>query len=151
MLGHSGALWTLEGVLLLGLALETAICFSYANQLIQSLWSQPPALLGSHTLGHCPLTQITGRPGSVQLLIRVRLFATPWTAAHQASLSITNSQSLLNSGPPWCFPMRPWVAAMPPVSRELWANFFFHDDPFHYLCVMMEQVPGTLKTFCSTS
>ena len=32
---------------------------------------------------------------SVQLLSRVRLFATPWTAAHQASLSITNSQSLL--------------------------------------------------------
>ena len=31
--------------------------------------------------------------GSVQLLSRVRLFATPWTAAHQASLSITNSQS----------------------------------------------------------
>ena len=32
---------------------------------------------------------------SIQLLNRVRLFATPWTAAHQASLSITNSQSLL--------------------------------------------------------
>ena len=32
---------------------------------------------------------------SIQLLRRVRLFATPWTAAHQASLSITNSQSLL--------------------------------------------------------
>ena len=32
---------------------------------------------------------------SVQLLIRVCLFATPWTAACQASLSITNSQSLL--------------------------------------------------------
>ena len=32
---------------------------------------------------------------SVQLLSCVRLFATPWTAAHQASLSITNSQSLL--------------------------------------------------------
>ena len=32
---------------------------------------------------------------SVQSLIRVRLFATPWTAAHQAFLSITNSQSLL--------------------------------------------------------
>ena len=31
---------------------------------------------------------------SVQLLSCVRLFATPWTAAHQASLSITNSQSL---------------------------------------------------------
>ena len=31
---------------------------------------------------------------SVQLLSRVWLFATPWTAAHQASLSITNSRSL---------------------------------------------------------
>ena len=32
---------------------------------------------------------------SVQLLSRFLLFATPWTAAHQASLSITNSWSLL--------------------------------------------------------
>ena len=32
---------------------------------------------------------------SVQLLSRVQLFVTPWTAAHQASLSITNSRSLL--------------------------------------------------------
>ena len=32
---------------------------------------------------------------SVQSLSCVRLFTTPWTAAHQASLSITNSRSLL--------------------------------------------------------
>ena len=32
---------------------------------------------------------------SVQSLSRVQLFATPWTAARQSSLSITNSQSLL--------------------------------------------------------
>ena len=34
------------------------------------------------------------------------IFETPWTAAHQASLSITNSQSLLNSCPSsqWCHP-----------------------------------------------
>ena len=32
---------------------------------------------------------------SVQLLSRVQLFVTPWTAACQASLSITHSQSLL--------------------------------------------------------
>ena len=31
----------------------------------------------------------------VQLLSRVQLFATPWTAAHQASLSFTIFQSLL--------------------------------------------------------
>ena len=32
---------------------------------------------------------------SVLLLSRVQLFATPWTAAHLSSLSITNSRSLL--------------------------------------------------------
>ena len=32
---------------------------------------------------------------SVQSLSRVRFFATPWSAAHQASLSITNSRSSL--------------------------------------------------------
>ena len=32
---------------------------------------------------------------SVQLLSCVQLFVTPWTAAHQASLSITKSQDLL--------------------------------------------------------
>ena len=46
--------------------------------------------LGSHS----PL----GTPG-VQSLSRVWLFEIPWTVAYQASLSITNSQSLLNSCP----------------------------------------------------
>ena len=36
-----------------------------------------------------------GHVSSVQLLSCVRLFVTPWTAARQASLSITNSRSLL--------------------------------------------------------
>ena len=36
---------------------------------------------------------------SVQSLGRVQLFATPWTAAHQAFLSITNSWSLLKLTP----------------------------------------------------
>ena len=36
---------------------------------------------------------------SVQSLSHVRLFATPWTAACQASLSITNTQLCLNSCP----------------------------------------------------
>ena len=39
----------------------------------------------------CRLIQFS----SVQSFSRVLLFATLWTAAHQASLSITNSQSLL--------------------------------------------------------
>ena len=43
---------------------------------------------------------------SVQSLSCVRLFATPWIAALQASLSITNSQSSLRLSPSsqWCHP-----------------------------------------------
>ena len=43
---------------------------------------------------------------SFQSLSRVQLFVTPWTTALQVSLSITNSQSLLNSCPLswWCHP-----------------------------------------------
>ena len=37
----------------------------------------------------------SGLISSVQSFSHVRLFETPWTAAHQAFLSITNSQSLL--------------------------------------------------------
>ena len=45
---------------------------------------------------------------SVQSLNRVWLFATPWTAAYKASLSITNSWSSLRSSHPssqWCHPV----------------------------------------------
>ena len=47
----------------------------------------------SSALYHVPLIS------SVQSLSRVRRFETPWTAAGQASLSITNSQSLLKLMP----------------------------------------------------
>ena len=40
------------------------------------------------------LHQCLNKFRSVQLFSRVRLFATPWTTARQASLSITSSQSL---------------------------------------------------------
>ena len=47
------------------------------------------------TLYYVQLLQARKRFSSVQSLSRVWLFATPWIAAHQASLSITNSQSSL--------------------------------------------------------
>ena len=56
----------------------------------------------SHIVGRCFTVWTTKEArkhflqfGSVQSLSRVWLFATPWITAHQASLSITNSQSLL--------------------------------------------------------
>ena len=55
------------------------------------------------SIGPCPLIRVFN---SVQLLSRVQLFVIPWTAARQASLSITNSQSLLKlmSIEWWCHP-----------------------------------------------
>ena len=41
------------------------------------------------------MAEVSEELSSVQLLSRVRLFATPWIAARQASLSITNSRSSL--------------------------------------------------------
>ena len=52
----------------------------------------------SDDLGSCPISSMSCSfdLSSVQSPSHIRLFVTPWTAAHQASLSITNSQSLLN-------------------------------------------------------
>ena len=64
----------------------------------------PGTKLASPALaGRFCITQSLGKPqnwvsvqfSSVQALSCVQLFETPWTAAHQASLSITNSQSPL--------------------------------------------------------
>ena len=44
---------------------------------------------------HCTHSCLNRGISSVQSLSRVRLFATPWIAARQASLSITNSRSSL--------------------------------------------------------
>ena len=60
----------------------------YKHQLQES-WSGYIKILLTSDMLLCPLFS------SVQSLSRVRLFVTPWTAAYQASLSITNSQSLL--------------------------------------------------------
>ena len=43
----------------------------------------------------CPKSPASFQLSSVQSLSRVRLYATPWTAALQASLSTANSLSLL--------------------------------------------------------
>ena len=53
------------------------------------------SLLISMIIPHLVNIWLPWRLSSVQSLSRVQLFATPWIAAHQASLSITNSWSLL--------------------------------------------------------
>ena len=54
-----------------------------------------PGLLHCRWILYCVNHQRSPFNSSVQSLSCVQLFAAPWTAAHQASLSIINSRSLL--------------------------------------------------------
>ena len=69
-----------------------------------------PGNVISHRLWDCPWLKIVSKPSvqfsSVQSLNCVRLLATPWIAARQASLSITNSGVHSDSRPSsqWCHP-----------------------------------------------
>ena len=59
------------------------------GSLLLSHWGSP------NTFIHYRKSKCQNQFSSVQSLSHVRLCATPWTAAHQASLSITNSRSSL--------------------------------------------------------
>ena len=58
------------------------------------------------------------------VLSHVRLFVTPWTAARQASLSITNARSLPNSCPSsrWC--RSAISSSVVPFSSHLWSSLW---------------------------
>ena len=87
-------MWSLEGVHVVPLSLERQQTLSYLPNpfLILLPCSQP--LTDSLPCGNHPFYE-SAQFTSVQSLSRVQLFATPWIAAHQASLSITNSRSSL--------------------------------------------------------
>ena len=76
--GGSGRMWWLTG-------------HGYWNK----GWYQRPSTLPVWTHGWTLMHWNFKCPSSVQSLNCVRLFAIPWTSARQASLSITNSWSLL--------------------------------------------------------
>ena len=56
-------------------------------------WAVRSSFAGTSTCGCIQFSSV--QFSSVQSLSRIRLFATPWIAARQASLSITNSRSSL--------------------------------------------------------
>ena len=69
---------------------------------------------------------------SVQSLSHVRLIATPWITAHQASLSITNSRSLLR--------LMPIESVMP----------FIHLILYHPL-LLLSPIPPSIRVFSNES
>ena len=64
-------------------------------EVLQLLFVRFSLLLGIMTWSHSHTSVTSTGFSSVQLLSHARLFATPWPAERQASLSFTNSQSLL--------------------------------------------------------
>ena len=98
-------------------------------------------------------------PSSIQSLIRVQLFVTPWTAAHQASLSITNSQSppkpmSIESVMPsnhliFCSPLL-LLPSIPPSIRVFsnestlpmrWPNYW----SFSFSIIPSKEIPGVIS------
>ena len=69
---------------------------------------------------------------SVQLISRVRLFATPWIAAHQASLSITNT---------WNSPRLTSIDSVMPSSHLI----FGHPLP------LLPPIPPSIRVFSNES
>ena len=100
-----GGVWTLQEDLLLGVFFTLpSPCPGFVNLKTERSWALDPNArnkwmnevwwenTGSR-LGEIVMLSKCG--SSVQSLSCIQLFATPWTAAHQASQSITNSRSLL--------------------------------------------------------
>ena len=69
---------------------------------------------------------------SVQLFSRVRLFATPWIAAHQASLSLTNSRSLFK---------------LMPIESVMLSSHFILCRPL----LLLPPIPPSIRIFSSES
>ena len=96
---------------------------------------------------------------SVQLLSRVWLFATPWIAAHQASLSITNSRGSLrltsiesvmpSSHLIFCrplllllpFPPRIRVFTNESTLRMRWPKYW----SFSFSIILSKEIPGPIS------
>ena len=76
---------------------------------------------------------------SIQSLIHVQLFVTPWTAAHQASLSITNSQILLKlMAIEWVMPSTHLILCLPLLMPSTFPSIKAFSNE-SVLCIMWPQ------------
>ena len=72
------------------------------------------------------------RFSSVQLLSHVQLFATPWIAAHQASLSITDSRSSLR---------------LMSIESVMWSSHLI----FCHTLLLLPSIPPSIRVFSNES
>ena len=85
------------------------------------------SILGERGLSRFTWKWARSQFSSIQSLSRVQVFATPWTAAHQSSLSITNSQSPLSPLSQWCHP----AISSSVVPFSSWLQPFAASGSFH--------------------
>ena len=99
---------------IMGLDAMILVFLIFSLKLVLSLSPSPSSRGSLVPLHFLPLDLFS----SVHSLSRVQFLATPWTIAHQASLSITNSKVYSNSCPlsQWCHrPISSSVAPSPPA------------------------------------
>ena len=80
----------------------------------------------------CTMSWTSVHSSSVQSLSRVQLFATPWIAAHQASMSITNSRSSLR--------LTSIESVMPSSHPILWRSL-----------LLLPSIPPSIRVFSNES
>ena len=97
------------------------ICWSPNPQYFKMwLFLEMESLKGQ--LSWISVIEISLQFSSVQSLSRVWLSATPWPAAHQASLSITNSRSLLTHAIASVMPSNHLILCRPLSAPPSWSN-----------------------------
>ena len=107
----------------------------------------------THTHTHIYIHTQTCTYGHAQSICQVRLFATPWTIAYQAPLSIDFSKQEYWSGQPFPTPGNlpdpdPGIEPASPVSLALAGIFFTTEPPgkpYMYVCIYVyihTYIPG---------
>ena len=108
-----------------------------------------------HTWTHQLCTKAVQEFSSVQLLSRVRLFATPWTTARQASLSIISSRSLLKFiSIEWMMPSNHLILCHPLLLPSIFPSIslFQWASSLHHVAKVLElqhQFTRSCPTLCS--
>ena len=85
-----------------------------------------------YLIHHLEMKKFKTKPCSVQSLSCVRLFATPCIVAHQASLSITNSQSSLR---------------LTSIESVMPSSYFILCHPL----LLLPQIPPSIRVFSNES
>ena len=111
--------------------------FFLVNDITEAIFSGLEFLCRCINSYHYSLTVVYGR--NVKSLSRVRLFATPWTVAHQASPSMGFSRQEYWSGLPFPSPGGLSDPGIEPRSPALEADALTSEPPYIHSLILFER------------